>query len=205
MSTTVTMNGYTSILITDLNKNPEVADLAPLIIENESFVAGGVFRSITSGDTPKDIDVFFYNAGGYNNALERFRNSKKYEPVYHTTRSAGFKHISSDMLIDLVCYQFGTPQEVLNRFDFTICKACLFKQGDFYVFMEHGMFHKHIEERKLVVTTDIENPDLFFNRLIRYVKYGFTDVDSATKLTLFQSIKNRYNDGDQISSLGKEY
>ena len=198
------MNGYTSILITDLGQNPDIADFAPLVIENESFVAGGAFRSVATGNTPKDIDVFFYNVGGYNNAIERFRASKKYDAVYKTPRSAGFKHISSEMVIDLVCYQFGTPEEVLNRFDFTVCKAALFKQGDMYVFAHHPLFHKHIEERRLFTTNDIENPDLFFNRMVRYVKYGFTEVDYLTKVALFRAI-HKMDENAELGLMSKEY
>lgn len=190
---------YTTVFITDPYKEcPEFMDFAPLLIEGESYVAGGVFRSIALGNPPKDIDVFFYNVGGYNNAVERFRRSKKYLEMYATPRSMGFKHISSDMVVDLVCYQFGDPYTVIDRFDFTVCKAAFFLKDGAYKFAHHPWFHKHIESKKLVSSGIIENPDAFFNRLIRYVGYGFTDIDLSTKVKLFEAIQSR-DKSDPIS------
>lgn len=199
------MHQYNTLIVTDPQKEcPEYMDFAPLLIENESFVAGGVFRSIATGNAPKDIDVFFYNVGGYNNAVERFRASKKYAEQYATPRSMGFKHISSDMVVDLVCYQFGNPYEVIDRFDFTVCKAAFFLQEGGYRFAFHPMFHKHIESQTLMVTKDIENADLFFNRMVRYIKYGFSNVDLTTKMKLFDAIRAQ-DVNTALSPLSRSY
>lgn len=190
------------LLGADVKADSDLIDLAPLLVEGQSFVAGGVFKDIATGGTPKDIDVFFYDVGSYTNAVERFRASTKYTEEYATSRSMGFKHTTSGMLVDLVCYQFGTPLEVISRFDFTVCKMAFYKQnGEFFV-IHDARFHRDLEDRRLVVEANIEDPDLFFNRMIRYVNYGYK-VDLTVKQQLFNSI--RQNKSFKISPINNKY
>lgn len=192
------------LLGADAKGNSDLIDLAPLLVEGQAFVAGGVFKDIATGVTPKDIDVFFYDAGCYNNAVERFRGSRKYTEEYSTPRSKGFKHTSSNMMVDLVCYQFGTPLEVISRFEFTVCKMAFYKEnGEFFV-IHDTRFHRDLEDRRLVVEDKIENPDLFFNRMLRYVNYGYK-VDLTVKQRLFEAIQATYKPGDNINPVNTKY
>lgn len=182
---------------------PDFVDLLPLLIQDEAFVAGGVFKDIAAGNKPKDIDVFFYNVGGYNNAVEKFRNSAKYEYKYSTPNSMGFTHISSDTLVDLVCYQFGTPREVLERFDFTVCQAALFIRPDGMVAnLKDISFDTHVSKKLLWVNQAIANPDITFNRMLRYINYGYS-VSDDLKVRLFNSIRS--TEPTDISPINKTY
>jgi len=181
-------------------------DLKPLLVDGEAFIAGGVFKDMIGehAGTPKDIDIFFYNVGGYNNAVERFRGSSKYEFLYSTNRSMGFCHKESNLTIDLVCYQFGTPFEVINRFDFTVCKMAFYKSGQVYRLVYHRQFFDDLRDRKMnTVPGRVVNADLFFNRILRYINYGFS-VELSTKEELFRAAREMQPD-EQISPITRTY
>lgn len=198
------MNVQTIMCGSDLNRNPDLVDLVPLLVENQSFVAGGVFKDLSTGNTPKDIDVFFYNVASYNIAVEQFRSSQKYVEAYTSDRSTGFRHTSSNMVVDLVCYQFGTPLEVISKFDFSVCKVAFYKERDEFFVIRDERFTRDLEERRLVVDNRIENPDLFFNRMLRYVNYGYK-VDLTVKQRLFEAVHNTYTPGDLLHSINTKY
>jgi hypothetical protein len=172
----------------DLSENPDLMDLVPLLVENESFVAGGVFKDLFSDKAPKDIDVFFYNEAACDTAINKFLRSKKYELTYNTARSVGFVHTLSNTVVDIVRYQYGTPLEVISRFDFSICKMAFYKDEQGFSLVRDTRSMSDLKNKLLYVDSSITNPDLFFNRLLRYIDYGYT-VDVNTKMQLFRGIR----------------
>lgn len=183
----------TTFLNQDFGSMHWLSAFLPLMVENESFIAGGVFKDMLiegPPTTPKDIDVFFYNAGGYNNAVERFRASQKYEFLYNTSNSMGFQHKENKFVVDLVCYQFGTPMQVIDRFDFTVCKMAFYRESDKCRLVYHHEFTKDLANKSLNTPVSVgHKADLFFNRIIRYVNYGFRP-DISTKRALFNAIRD---------------
>lgn len=191
----------------DVDSIPEEIQLIlPLLEAEKSFVAGGYFRSCLEGNKPKDIDIFFYDENSFNEKRIQFTKSKKYTQIYSTPRSVCFKlnDGNGDILIDLVKNQFGGPIPVIDNFDFTVCKCAAYIDGNILHVVNHKLFTQDVDQRilRLDRTHKVNNPDKFFNRLIRYTQYGY-NMEKEVKAALFDSIKSTNN--IFISSLGKAY
>lgn len=168
---------------------PEVRQLFTLLKNNKAFVAGGCFKNILKGEVPRDIDIFFNSENDFNEAMIDFTNSPRYVVEYSTPRSIGVRHTKHNLLIDLVRHQYGTPEEVLSTFDFTIAKfAYILRDGQYQV-VRHADFNIHLIENVLEISELPNNIDLFFNRIIKYTGYGYK-ISSNVKRLLFQAIRN---------------
>ena len=185
---------------------PKLTTLLPLVMEGSSFIAGGVFKDILEDRDPKDVDVFFYNAGGYNDMVERFRKSSKYKFRHHTHKSTAFEHEVSGTVVDLVCYQFGTPGEVIDRFDFTVCKAAMYNEKNGKTrFINHPAFRIDLDQKilRMPPVAGTFAADGLFNRIIRYTRYGY-NIDVDTKVRLFESVR-RMENLDFITPVARVY
>jgi hypothetical protein len=175
-----------------LTQWPELKILTSLLVNNEAFVAGGFFKDVFSGKEAKDIDVFFNSEDAEIKAVEKFRKSSVYEEEYTSPKSVGFRHKPSGVLVDLITYRYGTPQEIIDSFDFTVCKFVYALVNNEYVIYHHQHYFIHLDNKDLVVAQDSRkiNPDLLFNRIIRYTQYGF-NLDTSSKSMLFEVIKDQ--------------
>jgi len=146
-------------------------------------VAGGAVTSVFSSSSINDFDLFFTSQKHLDNALKSApRNDKTVE-----TDSA-LSIVSEGRRLQLVKVVLGTPSEIINKFDFTIC------EGAFH--LEEGFcfgtnFLEHLAQRRLVFNLTAEYPICSLYRAVKFIKRGFhlSGID-AIKLGLrIQSLK----------------
>ena len=160
----------------------------PLISET-SFVAGGCFKDVFQGKPPRDVDVYFTNVDEFVKCEERFRNSRVHTELYSTERSTGFKHSSfDDLTIDLIKYRCGTPIEIINSFDFTICQFALYQEGTEIKAACSPTYFHDLQNHELRFNSFENGASMTFDRVLKYTKYGF-NLSDASKSELFDQIR----------------
>lgn len=192
---------------------PEISIFNPFVIEKESYVAGGCLRNCYRPEDLqkpleyRDIDVFFYTETAYQSMYWKLSASADFQISYDNTNSVGFIHIPTQKTIDLITKQFGPPEKVVNSFDFTICQMAYFKHNDSYVFYRsdscdrchHNKVLELVPSQKydplsLDMVQYIIDPDVTFDRVIKYASYGYIPNLNLKKWIFRSIIKNNITD-----------
>lgn len=165
------------------------------------FIAGGCFKNIFNKEPVKDIDIFFENDEDYQHAINEYTNNDRFENVFENEKCVGFKHVKSGIQVELIKSLFGSQEEVMNRFDFTITKFSYkrtFVEIDEdgmpvfdYDIVHHNNFFQHMAQKRLVI--DNESNELVFpfstlDRMFRYAKYGYQPC-RETKVKIIQAVR----------------
>lgn len=172
---------------------------------HKGYICGGCFKNIFNGEKPKDLDVFFEKQEDFDDAKDLFdkrceseeEGPTTYRLWYETDNVVAYKNLSTDVVVELCRKTFGTPQEVLSRFDFTVVKAAMYKttteddEGEDrieYRVLLHKDFFEHLHMRRLVVDNDvIYFPVATFERVLRYARYGYAPC-RETKMKVLDAI-----------------
>lgn len=178
---------------------------------HKGFICGGCFKNIFTGKRVKDLDVFFQRIEDWYVAVEYFNDQcakNKYVPHYENKNVKAYKHIKTGTVIELCRKIFGTAQEIVNQFDFTIVKFAYYKAETFDPFvsekseqethMEYKVlcddkFFEHLHMNKLVTDDKILYPASTFERSFRYAKYGFFPC-KETKLKMIKALQGLNTD-----------
>ena len=163
---------------------------------HKGFIAGGCFKDLLMDKHIKDIDVFFKNKEDYEASVEMLQNDENYTEAYESEKVQAFRH-NDRTVIECVKSVFGTPEEVIRKFDFTITKFAYWKdEGEdivVYKALFHPQFFEHLMLKKLVIDDEIPFPMSTFNRTYKYAKYGFTPC-TETKVKLAKAISKLQED-----------
>lgn len=179
-------------------------DVAP-----QGFIAGGCFKQIFCGQKVKDIDMFFPSEHAWGEAVVAFEEDDNFRFYYRNQKVVAFKDTKSDVTIELISTLYGSPQEVLDEFDFTItkfayCKQELSAEEDppevEYRCLYHPQFFEHLTLKRLVIDNKCPFPVSTFERMIRYAKYGYFPC-RETKKKLLETIHALPSLPDVSSSL----
>ena len=186
----------------------------PLIRNNANFVAGGCFKNyfselLTKTSAPaRDVDIFFRDKQQYDDTVDNFTRKyfKSYTFVSDTKNSTSFQQKSTisqeSIILDLIKCNFGTPIEILNGFDFTVCQYALFQTDNVYKIAYHPLTTSdisnkclRISEAYMLMLTSLSDcsqlariVDKLFNRIVKYTRYGYK-LDISSKVILFDSIR----------------
>lgn len=106
---------------------------------HKGFICGGCFKNIFNHEKIKDLDIFFKSNADFEEAVQYFdrqtvgyegngKGEEKYRFYYENDNVKAYKHIEKDIAIELCCKIFGTAEEILNKFDFTIVKFAYYKE-----------------------------------------------------------------------------
>lgn len=106
---------------------------------HKGFICGGCFKNIFNHEKVKDLDVFFESESDWEDAVQYFNSmTEGYEgddkrPVtyyfyYENKNVKAYKHIEKGIVIELCRKIFGTAEQILNQFDFTIVKFAYYKE-----------------------------------------------------------------------------
>lgn len=167
---------------------------------HKGFICGGCFKNIFNNEKVKDLDIFFHSRSDWEDAVHYFDTmtsgyelddvrEEKYHFLYENNNVKAYKHIKTGIQIELCNKIFGTPEEIIKQFDFTIVKFALYSETEevridtdifeilepvttFKVAMDNNFF-EHLHEKRLVIDEDILFPISTFERTIRYAKYGY--------------------------------
>lgn len=173
--------------------------LSKYLYGHNGFIAGGCFKNILT-DTPcKDIDIFFRNIQDFDMAVCVFEKDNNYTKIYNNDNAIGYIENDTNMKIDLVQSRFGTPEEIINAFDFTITKMAFSIEGKDYQIICHQDFFEHLFTKRLVIDNEIPFPLSTFNRALRYTKYGY-NLCFESKEKLIKAIRE-----SQDTNLGNDF
>ena len=188
----------------DLNNFYDLKWLDTYMMGHKGFIAGGCFKNIFNKEKVKDIDVFFESDKDFQEARLYYEGKdEEYYKFYENSNVIAFKNRSeykNNITIELIRTTFGTPEEILNSFDFTIVKFAYYKKlinigeddliGDVeYRILHDENFFEHIQRKRLVVDDKMLFPVSTFERMLRYAKYGYFPC-RETKIKLIEEIRN---------------
>jgi hypothetical protein len=174
---------------------PQLKFLQKYLIRNDEdtvigFIAGGCFKSYFMGNKIKDIDIFFHNRDYYDYAV----SANEEEAINQNENCITI--VKDETKIDLICSIFGTPEELLSNFDFTVSKFAMDDKNVYY----HDRFFKDIVLKKLVIDDKIPKPYSTFMRSMRYSRYGFNLCKEST-IKLLNAIRTEESGagGDNVT------
>lgn len=204
------MSDFTNRSIDNLWK---VTVLDEYMIGHKGFIAGGCFKNLFNDQRIKDIDVFFLNDTDYIEADEYYSGNDDYHFYYDSKKVKAFKNIKTGIIVELVNSVYGTPEEIISSFDFTIVKMAYFKQvtndAPFadeesidsiteYRLLHHKDIFEHLFFKRLVIDSTIKFPNSTFERALKYKGYGY-GLCKESKLKLIEAIKSSNNPNDNLT------
>lgn len=187
---------------------------------HKGFIAGGCFKNILSGNKVKDIDIFFENEDDFQEAIDLF-NSKEYQEYgwkfrYRNKKACAFQKDGEKVWVEFIESEFGSPEEILRSFDFTVTKMAYFKKPKYeeenddipfsspkivgyeYHLLHHKKFFEHLHMKRLVIDENIPFPISTWERTYRYKGYGY-DMCRETRKKLIEAIKKTDLDSADLS------
>lgn len=171
-----------------------IRELEPYLENHKGFIAGGCFKDLFLKREFKDIDIFFKNVVDRRQAEEYFRDNSSYSLVYENKNAISFKNQNTGVRLELITCIGGTPEQVLDLFDFSITKFALEKTEDGYRNLFISSFFQDLVEGQLVID-ELAAPRSTLSRSYRYRDYGFK-LDKVNQDRLIEALKNTQESGD---------
>lgn len=99
-----------------------IMEYAPEILEHADFVAGGFLRDTLLGDPPKDLDAYFFT----HEQMHKASNILIADGWLTSGCSKNCRnHVKKGKKLQLICFGDKKPEDVLERFDLTVCCVSL--------------------------------------------------------------------------------
>lgn len=195
---------------------------------HKGFICGGCFKNIFNHEKVKDLDIFFKNRTDFDEAVQYFdsqstryegkdKGAEIYQFYYENENVKAYKHIEKGITVELCCKIFGTAEEILNNFDFTVTKFSYYKEEvedetgatieyePFgielvepnkkpethieYKILHDDKFFEHLHLKRLVTDNKIPYPMSTFERMLRYAKYGYFPC-RETKMKIIEALRD---------------
>ena len=165
------------------------------MIGHKGFIAGGVFKNIFNKEKFKDVDIFFYKQSDYEEAVKYYTEKDDYTEAYKNDRVVAFYNKQTSVTVELIKFAFGTVDEILKMFDFTIVKFAYYKEETEdsveWKVTYHKQFFEHLHLRRLVIDQKFDEISRIantYNRMFRYGKYGYFPC-RETKVKVVQALR----------------
>lgn len=195
--------------------------LDEFMMGHKGFICGGCFKNIFSKQKVKDLDIFFRNKLDFEDAKDYFdsmtpnynnednKRNEEYTFYYENDNVKAYKHIRTGIVIELCCKIFGTAEQILNKFDFTITKFAYYKEQvqdeddpqqthiEYMVLMDDKFF-EHLHIKRLVIDKDIYYPMSTFERMFKYAKYGYYPCKES-KIKIIKAVRKLTDDQVELS------
>jgi len=160
-----------------LQRKMKQADLDTTI---RFFIAGGALTSVFSGKPINDLDAFFYEEADFDTMVKDIEN-KGFTPAFKTNNALSYNLLphgeTNSIRVQLIRKYFGTPNEIISKFDYTVCMAAY--EPNHGVNWEWGTmtvddrFLYHLSEKLLVFNHKTEYPIASLWRAKKYLKREF--------------------------------
>jgi len=134
--------------------------------QNNIFVGGGYLRSIVSGDKVNDVDIFVKSKKDAELLAYKLCQDKK--DVYQTDNAYTIKGILPLQIIHRWCFE--KPEDVSASFDFTVCCAVIYYNGETFDSFCDDRFYIDLASKRLVYRCPVRNEDAG-GSLLRVLKY----------------------------------
>jgi len=162
------------------------------------FIAGGAFKNIFDGEPVKDIDIFFESEEAWWKAVKKLKR-KDYVQIYKNARVRAFIDpitgirleligAKTDLQFDSNPVEYGSVEDTIKMFDFTVTKFAVARKGDIYYAVYHPKFFEHLHIKRLSIDAGMVKPFSTFERTLRYVSYGYK-LCRDSKIELIQAIQ----------------
>lgn len=195
---------------------------------HKGFICGGCFKNIFNHEKVKDLDIFFQRETDFNEAVRYFdsmtpgyegddKREEEYRFYYENPNVKAYKHIKSGISVELCSKIYGTAEQILNQFDFTVAKFAYYKEevpdepeadpfdiakidglGEVltsnqkthieYKILMDDKFFEHLHMKRLVIDNEIPFPMSTFERMFRYAKYGYFPCKES-KMKIIQAVR----------------
>lgn len=198
---------------------------------HKGFICGGCFKNIFNKEKVKDLDIFFRCSSDWDDAIEYFdsmtagysdevsedtvsEEDAQYRFLYENDNVKAYIHKKTGVRLELCNKIFGTAEEIISQFDFTITKFAYYKAeiedktgaevedtpfdvesaGEKikthieYRVMYDDKFFEHLHLKRLVINDKIPYPTSTFERMLRYAKYGYFPC-RETKMLLIKALR----------------
>lgn len=205
--------------------------LDQFMVGHKGFICGGCFKNIFNKEKVKDLDIFFKSRSDFEDAVDYYdrrtagyvdysegedgldEDNAEYTFLYENDNVKAYVHKKTGVRIELCCKIFGTAEDILNQFDFTITKFAYYKEevenetgaevedpfdaifGESiinthieYKVLVHDKFFEHLYMKRLVTDDKIPFPMSTLERAFRYAKYGYFPC-KETKMKMARAIK----------------
>lgn len=192
--------------------------LDEFMIGHGGFICGGCFKNIFNKEKIKDIDMFFKTRSDFEEAIKYFdsmtveydgidKREKLYTFYYENDNVKAYRHNRTGVVLELCCKIFGTAEQIISQFDFTITKFAYYKaeiEDESGVEVEvtdptakthieyrvvyDDKFFEHLHIKRLVTDDKIPYPMSTFERMLRYAKYGYFPC-RETKMKIIQALR----------------
>lgn len=217
--------------------------LDQFMVGHKGFICGGCFKNIFNKEKVKDLDIFFHSKTDFDDAVEYYdsktagywidgdpdneldEDKAEYKFLYENANVKAYIHKKTGVRIELCCKIFGTVEDILNQFDFTIVKFAYYKEEvedetdtevedpfeeEFieidedisthieYKILVHNKFFEHLHMKRLVTDDKILFPMSTFERAFRYAKYGYFPC-KETKMKMARAIKELPDEQLEVS------
>ncbi len=165
------------------------------------------------GDRDEAIDYFDSMTAGYTDETMEDTVSEdeaKYKFLYENDNVKAYVHKETGIRLKLISKIYGTAEEIISQFDFSITKFAYYKaeiedetgaeveeipfdNGDKvethieYRVIYDDKFFEHLHLKRLVIDDKIPFPMSTFERMLRYAKYGYFPC-RETKLKLIRAL-----------------
>ena len=158
-----------------VNNKKEAIAFESFLLENTYF-AGGVFRSIFTNSAVNDIDLFFRNEDALDEFL--FKATKQFRFFDKVTTNGSF---GKDKL-SFITSQSGNPDDVTGNFDFSFNRH-------YFVLNSYKMCFEVDTFNKLGYVTNLSNPEKIYKRYIRFLEEGFI-LNTSTHRQILDNLMN---------------
>lgn len=181
-------------IIKELNETHELFKLSQsnywltffneLLENHNGFIAGGAFKDIYLNKVPKDFDVFFKTEDDFNEALKNYVDDPVFTEKYANSNTVAFAN-TNNKVIELIRTRFGNVTDVLDSFDFTVCKYAIVKHNNKLYSVEHASFHDDVRNKSIKISRNWvlpanNDPLDLIERIKRYLGYTFQLNDPET-------------------------
>lgn len=183
--------------------------LSTYLIGHNGFIAGGCFKNLFNNEKIKDIDIFFRNSLDFNKARVYFESEEDWNLYYENKKVVSYKNKTNGVAIELIRTVFGTPEEVINGFDFSITKFAYYTEiitdeETKEKIIQHRVIHhkdyfEHLFCKRLVIDESLPFPIGTFERALRYKGYGYS-LCRESKAKLIEGIRRMATLNDDISN-----
>lgn len=163
------------------------------------FLAGGAIRAILNNESVNDIDLFAQHASIAEGAAHFFQGGNATVKLHVTENAFTIKDVNPHVQIVRRDY-YDTPQAVLDSFDFVVCKAVIWYDGNLWQSRVDPGFFNDLEQQKLTYCSPVgQDPRDSLLRVLKFSARGYSvDARSLAKIVTQTVRKAEYKDRQGI-------
>jgi hypothetical protein len=187
------------------NKHPDVnrkiwkllkkLNLEKISKKTNAFICGGsILTLFYENRVISNIDIFFNTLEDLNKFKDFVSEFEDCEIIDEDEYTIHFKYKTKH--IKLYKKNLGTPQEVLNNFDFTICQIAFVPKQNCFVMHQHFLWH--IETKQIVINQSVPFPLSSIDRITKYASRGFQISSEQSMILALLINKVRVEEPDDM-------